>query len=67
MLKCRSNALILFRDGKYSGLSLNQYGVASPCSDLNLTRYNFKNSTAVERQRPSENCFPNGKFGFQTA
>ncbi|EFI22997.1 hypothetical protein HMPREF9016_01382 [Neisseria sp. oral taxon 014 str. F0314] len=26
---------------KYSGLSLNQCGVASPCSDLNLTRYTY--------------------------
>ncbi|WP_186805552.1 hypothetical protein [Neisseria sicca] len=25
----------------YSGLNLNQYGVASPCPDLNLIHYNL--------------------------
>ncbi|ARC51567.1 hypothetical protein A6J88_10445 [Neisseria mucosa] len=26
----------------YSGLNLNQYGVASPCPDLNLIHYKYK-------------------------
>jgi len=33
--------LLLGWMGKYSGLNLNQYGVASPCPDLNLIHYNL--------------------------
>ena len=31
----------MFLNSKYSGLNLNQYGVASPCPDLNLIHYNI--------------------------
>ena len=36
----------------YSGLTLNQYGVTSPCPDLNLIHY-------IVNKRSSENIFSN--------
>jgi len=42
-----SDNLFITKDRlKYSGLTLNQYGVASPCPDLNLIHYNDQPSTS---------------------
>ena len=49
----------------YSGLNLNQYGVASPCPDLNLIHYNLsKGRLKSVFRRPLVLLGVNGSVGF---
>ena len=45
----------------YSGLNLNQYGVASPCPDLNLIHYN-----KPVAWNPSTKMIKKGRLKIQT-